>query len=129
MSAKSASGDAGRKDGSPRVDESRSIGKIVVYCAAVLTVAGLCGLALAAPIRSLVAQNERMADVRAETGVLEVANADLRERIEDLGSDETIERRAREELGLVKPGEEVYVLVPPAGAHSTQPPTDVGDSQ
>ena len=128
MSAKSASSDAGRK-GKSRTDGSRSLGKIVVYCAAVLTIVVLCALALAAPIRSLVAQNERTADVRAETGRLEEANADLRTRIDELGSDETIERRAREELGLVKPGEEVYVLVPRGGAQSAQPPIDVGDSQ
>lgn len=39
-------------------------------------------------------------------------NKILREKIKSLDQDETIERIAREQLGLVRPGEVVYEFVP-----------------
>ncbi len=87
--------------------------RLLAYTAAVLVGLGLAGLAVQAPLRSLVAQNERLDNVREEIAVLDRENEELDTRVTDLGTDAMIERLAREELGLVRPGEDAIVLVPP----------------
>ncbi len=52
--------------------------------------------------------------LKAEIATLEAQNADLRRRIEDTErSDFEYEKNARENLGLVKPDEVVFVLTDP----------------
>jgi cell division protein FtsB len=62
---------------------------------------------------------ERIARVEEETRRLEADN-------ERLLSDEEVERLAREQYGLVRPGETPFVLVPDA---TTETPTEAGDTQ
>ncbi len=57
-------------------------------------------------------------ELQQEIVAAEHANQTLRERIQALRSEPmTIEREARERLGLVKPGEKVYLLSPPPPEH------------
>jgi cell division protein FtsB len=51
--------------------------------------------------------------LKAERQSLRVHNERMRERVAYLGTDEGIEEVAREKLGLVRPGELAYAVVPP----------------
>lgn len=82
----------------------------------------ICVLTLISPVRQLLAQEGRIAEVRRESEDLDRRNAELEARIEQLSDDSEIERLAREELGLVKPGEEVYVVLPDPGTGQPPPP-------
>ena len=46
---------------------------------------------------------------------MELRNKQLEEEIANWQSPEYVERAAREELGLVKPGETMYIFAQPAG--------------
>ena len=52
--------------------------------------------------------------LQREIAALELRNKQLEEEIANWQSPEYVERAAREELGLVKPGETVYILAQPA---------------
>ncbi|MGI9861006.1 septum formation initiator family protein [Moorella naiadis] len=49
-------------------------------------------------------------------------NASLKQQIQELNSDSYIERVAREELGLVKPGERVIMPAQPGQVRPLKPP-------
>ncbi len=85
----------------------------IVAGAVVVVFVATAAFTLVAPLRSFFHQRERAATVEREAERLESENSDLRDRIEDLGDSNTIERIAREELGLVRNGEEPYVFVDP----------------
>ncbi|WP_018248254.1 FtsB family cell division protein [Orenia marismortui] len=53
----------------------------------------------------------KIASLEAEIRVLDKSKKDLKEQIEHIHSEGFIERVAREELGLVKKGEILYILV------------------
>ncbi|MFS8572773.1 MAG: septum formation initiator family protein [Clostridia bacterium] len=59
-------------------------------------------------MRAMRAELER---VRAEIARYEALNAQLRKELEHYNSDAYIERVAREELGLVKPGETPVIVI------------------
>lgn len=83
--------------------------RIAVGVIGLMTV-GMLLLAVFDPHGALAVRQQRvkLAQVNAEVATLTAKNAELREEIDHLRSDEaTIERIAREELGLVKPGEVV----------------------
>jgi cell division protein FtsB len=69
-------------------------------------------LGFVSPIRQLLAQEERIRSAKARVSDLDDENDKLQERIGQLQRDAVVEQIAREELGLVRPGEEAYVLVP-----------------
>ena len=52
-------------------------------------------------------------ELKAEHRVLLVSNHRMRERVAHLETNEGIEEVAREKLGLVRPGELAYAVVPP----------------
>lgn len=54
----------------------------------------------------------RAADAEIRLRELREQNEALRARVEDLRSDAAVERAARENLGLIKPGEIPYRIVP-----------------
>lgn len=74
------------------------------------------GLALTglAPARQAFLQQQRIAAEERKLAALEAENARLAERLQRLNDPEYVEKLAREQLGLVKPGEVSYVVVPPA---------------
>lgn len=73
--------------------------------------------------RDLQAARAREATILERIRVTEASVDRLKHRIDRLGHDGvTLERAAREELGMVKPGDVVIVLPPPAVAAPVTPP-------
>jgi len=67
------------------------------------------------PTGRYVEQRQELDRATTELQQLEAENEALRERVDRLESDEEIERVARSEYDLVRPDEEVYAVLPPAG--------------
>jgi len=82
--------------------------------AAVLFVLVCVVLACAvAPFRAYLVQRAQLHALQQQARVLEGQNAALSQRIARLNDPTYLERLARECLGMVKPGETAYVIVPP----------------
>jgi cell division protein FtsB len=67
------------------------------------------------PTRQWLSQRKDMATAEHRVAVLDQTNAALKKRVDELDSDAAIERIAREQHNLVKPGEDAYAVLPPAG--------------
>ena len=67
------------------------------------------------PTRLWLSQKRDMASTEHRVRVLEQTNAALSKKVKELDSDAAIERIAREQHNLVKPGEDAYAVLPPAG--------------
>jgi len=80
---------------------------VVLLGALALTVSGIL------PFRQLVSQQRQIERSQDQLAALERENEALSEDIEMLGTDAEIERIAREQYGLVRPGEVAYVVVTP----------------
>ena len=61
--------------------------------------------------RDIVDANAYLDEQRAQVAALEVENDEMRRRIDSSDTDETIEEIARDQLDLVKPGEEVIEVI------------------
>ena len=68
------------------------------------------------PTRTWWAQRAEMKSATEQLQVLDEQNTVLAARVEALQSDDEIERLAREQYNLVRPGEEAYALLPSAGS-------------
>lgn len=66
------------------------------------------------PLMQLTAQKERLEQMSGDLSKLEGDNANLEARIERLKDPDYIEQKAREQAGLVRPGEIPYVVMPPS---------------
>lgn len=66
------------------------------------------------PTRLWMDQKRDIASAEHSVAVLNEANAALQKRVDELGTDSAVERLAREQLNLVKPGETAYAVLPPA---------------
>ncbi len=66
------------------------------------------------PTRLWMNQNHDIASAERRVAVLNEANSALQKRVNELGTDSAVERLAREQLNLVKPGETAYAVLPPA---------------
>ncbi len=64
------------------------------------------------PARNYLGQRMEIAELTEKLAQLKVKNEELRNEINLLGTDEEIERRARLQFGLVRPGEEAYAILP-----------------
>lgn len=75
------------------------------------------------PFRQILNQREAVAGAEGRLHALERANVQLEEDIEALQTPVEIERRAREDFGLVRPGEVAYIVVPtePTETEDTAP--------
>ncbi len=80
---------------------------VLLLGALALTVSGIL------PFREMVSQQRQIDRAQEQLSALEDENATLTEDIEMLGTDSEIERIAREQYGLVRPGEIAYVVVTP----------------
>ncbi|MEX0984708.1 MAG: septum formation initiator family protein [Actinomycetota bacterium] len=83
----------------------------------------LVGMLAIAPARAYFAQQARLADLERQATALAKSNEALRLRIADLNDPATLERLARECLGMVMPGETGYVVLP---ADAAPTPPDCG---
>ena len=81
---------------------------------AAFLVLGVLGGMLVEPTRQLMEQKERLSESAAQLHGLESTNTSLEKRIERLKDPDFIEQKAREQAGLVRPGETLYVVVPPS---------------
>ncbi|MCA1833654.1 MAG: septum formation initiator family protein [Actinobacteria bacterium] len=66
------------------------------------------------PARTLVSRRQRVAALRGESAALDRKIAELRARRDALQTDEEVERIAREELGMIRPGETAFAVLPAA---------------
>lgn len=64
------------------------------------------------PTRTVLDQRRAIATVEERLSVLRSENERMREHIRSLSDPEEIERLAREEYNLARPGEEVFVIIP-----------------
>ena len=80
-------------------------------------VLGLLGAMAIEPTRQLVEQRERIEGMSQELDEIEGSNARLDARIGRLQDPDFLEQRARD-LGLVRPGETAYVVMPPSKARA-----------
>ena len=70
-------------------------------------------LVLAPPFEDYRAARQRVAFLEQQAAALEVENERLASRVEDLDDPVTLELLARQQQGLVRPGDVPYVLTPP----------------
>ena len=68
------------------------------------------------PTRTYVAQRGKLAATDKRVEVLSEQNERLAARVRKLNTDEEIERLAREQYSLVRPGEEAYAILPAPSA-------------
>lgn len=85
---------------------------------AVLVVALL--VASVYPIRTYITQQTQIHTLERDALILERANGHLEQRVKSLHNPSELERLARECLGMVKPGETAFVVVP-KGGHAATP--------
>jgi cell division protein FtsB len=71
------------------------------------------------PVRTYLDQRAATRRAHEQIEVISEQNDRLEERVEALGSGEEIERIAREEYGMVRPGEESYGILPPPDPSQT----------
>ena len=85
------------------------------------------------PARAYLDQLDQREDLERRTAALDVANAELADTAAYLGTDEAVERLARQRYQLVRPGEEAYAIlptgepVPPASAPTSPLPAESAD--
>jgi len=85
-----------------------------------LVVAGIL-FTFANPARTWFDQRQEIIAARERNVVLDEQSQELRARAATLRTDEAIERIAREEYGLVKPGEEAFAILPAPGSGPPKP--------
>ena len=69
-----------------------------------------------APTRAYLVQRSELQGLQRQADQLQQQNTELERRIADLNDPSTLERLARECLGMVKPGEIAFVPIPKGGA-------------
>jgi cell division protein FtsB len=84
--------------------------------ALLLVVVILLLVAAVNPVRSLLDERGRLADLRRQTVELQTRNDVLQHQVDRLNDPAYLERLARQCLGMVKPGEIAFVMVPKHGA-------------
>ncbi len=67
------------------------------------------------PTQALLDQQEETKETAADLQAVENENLQLEERVAELQTDAAIEQLARDEYGLVYPGEEAYAILPGDG--------------
>lgn len=73
------------------------------------------------PFRQLIAQERLVDNTRAELEALVADNSRLQAQIDAVQSDAELERIAREQYGMARPGETIYVVELEGGAESGGP--------
>lgn len=94
--------------------------RVLWFAIAALSVLVVFSLAVF-PVRQYLGQRAETASRRATLGQLVAENAELQARVDALNTPEEIERIARAEYNLVKPGEETYAILPPRKSASGVP--------
>ena len=103
-------------------DVERHPGRRASWMAVLLVVALAITLAGIFPFRQMIAQHRQVATAEAQLAALTAENARLEADRDALSTPAEIERVAREDLGLVRPGETGYLVEAPP---TPGPPTPV----
>jgi cell division protein FtsB len=64
------------------------------------------------PTRAILDQRRQLAQAQQRLDQVDARNQELEDRVQALGTDDEIERLAREEYDLVFPGQEAYAILP-----------------
>jgi cell division protein FtsB len=86
--------------------------RLLTVLLASVVLAGLLFLFIL-PGRTYLSQRSNLSSATARIRVLGAENAKLEHRIKQLQTDSEVERLAREQYGLVKPGEQAFAILPP----------------
>jgi cell division protein FtsB len=79
---------------------------------AVVLVLGLaCAMAIT-PTRELLEQRARIAGMARDLGAIERSNGRLQTQVDRLTDPDYLEEQARSQMGLVRPGETAYMVMP-----------------
>ena len=79
--------------------------------AVIATVLGVLILSALYPLRQYASQDSHVGSLVAQVRAMDRKIADLRREQQALSSDDEVERIAREELGMVRPGEVAFAIV------------------
>jgi cell division protein FtsB len=77
---------------------------------------GAAFLTQVVPYRQILDSQRQVATAQDRLATLEAENRELQADADALGTDEEIEKLAREKLGYVRPGETAYVVLDPPGS-------------
>jgi cell division protein FtsB len=100
-------------DGSGEMPFSRRRTRVILSLVAVLVVACLVGAFFVLPARAWLSQRAEIADAEADKDVLWEQIRQLEQRYDDLTqSSDDIERIARDQFGLARPGEQALSILP-----------------
>jgi cell division protein FtsB len=89
---------------------------------AVLLVVGLAGAMAIQPTRQLLEQRSRIAEMSRDLRRMRQQNAELATAAERLRDPDYLEQQAREQLGLVRPGETTFIVMPPSRKRKSERP-------
>jgi len=81
------------------------------------------------PARTYLAQRQDLAAASARVQILSTENKNLTDQAAKLHNDAEIERLARQQYGLVRPGEEAYAILPSPPPPTTAPPAPATAAQ
>jgi cell division protein FtsL len=105
---------AGRSDRKEGPRHSPLIAVLLIVALAV-TLAGVF------PFRQILAQNRQVENSQNKLTALQQENAVLQQQIDDLMTDAGVEQLAREQLGMVEPGEIGVTIESPPGSELPAP--------
>ena len=88
-----------------------TVRRVVWPLVAVVVVVAFASLGIL-PARSYLEKRDEVAAAEARLDELQRANDSTQAHVDALGTDAEIERIAREQYGLVKPGDETYHVLP-----------------
>ena len=94
---------------------------LVVVGVTAVVVSGLA-MVMLFPTRTFLGQERALDATERRLEVLTEQNAELATRVDRLNTDAEVERLAREQYRLVKPGEEAYAILPAPTTTTTAPP-------
>ena len=95
---------------------------VLLIAALAITLAGVF------PFRQIIAQDRQVENTRSQLDTLIAENAALEEEVDALQTEAEVERIAREELGLVRPGEVGYNVENDGGPSEAVEPVDTIDA-
>jgi cell division protein FtsL len=97
------------------------------YLAGLAVLVALLGVMMIKPLESLTTASDRVDELQRQRDELAAEVAELQARRDDLSRPEEIELLAREELGMVAPGEVPLVVVTPDAPPPAQEPAPAAD--
>ena len=96
-----------------RRSRKRGSGVLPRVIVAVL-ILGVIGAMAIEPTRQLIEQRRRISAMTSDVQKIETMNDAMQTRIDRLKDPDFVEQRAREQIGLILPGETPYVVMPPS---------------